>query len=311
MVMGTSAWMEHPIPAHWEPRAPPSWDWRPLMALAASPAVSTIDIDQCQFQPSDRPLGEFGQAPTRIMSLRLPSLPGLLQSRPNRGKCNHPRGAHRTLLGKDASAKFHTSDKKTYPSALCLCLAQAMYNDVILPFIQDPYDLPEAAAPNILAPLLRFSASLSSDFWVGPDFADPQAKPKRPKVDNELDRYRRLLAPSAAGRGGAEAPSHAPGEAAAAADPEDSDAEQEAAAFLGHRPVFPSTLPPPPLPPELSFDQLRRIRTNRERARQIREARAKQLSRPVPLLGLSFSHIWADPAASRPQDFAVDLAYDD
>ena len=186
-----------------------------------------------------------------------------------------------------------------------------MYNDVILPFIQEPYDLPEAASPNILAPLLRFSASLSSDFWVGPDFADPQARPKRPKVDNELDRYRRLLAPAAAERGGDEEPPHAPGEAAEAADPEDSEAEQEAAAFLGHRPVFPSTLPPPPLPPELSFDQLRRIRTNRERARQIREARAKQLSRPVPLLGLSFSHIWADPAASRPQDFAVDLAYDD
>ena len=223
-----------------------------------------------------------------------------------------PRGAHRTLLGKDASANFYTADKKTYPSALCLCLAQAMYNDVILPFIQEPYDLPEAASPNILAPLLRFAASLTSDFWVGPDFADPNARPRRPKVDNELDRYRRLLAPATRERGGGnEGPPHAPEEAAEAAAPEDSEAEQEAAAFLGHKPVFPSTLPPPPLPPQLSVDQLRRIRTNRERARQIREERAKQLTRPVPLLGLSFSHIWADPASSRPQDRGVDLAYDD
>ena len=95
---------------------------------------------------------------------------------------------------------------------------------------------------------------------------------------------------------------------AVAAD-EDSAAEQEAAAFLGDLPVFPSPLPPPPLPPGLTFDQLRRIRTNRERARQIRAARAKQLSRPVPLLGLSFSHIWPAPDARPPQDSDLYNAY--
>ena len=136
LVTGTSAWMEHPIPAHWEPRAPPSWDWRPLLALAASPAVSPMDIDQCQFQPPDRPLSEFGQAPTRIMALRLPSLRGLFQARPNAAKCNHPRGSHRTLLGKNDAAKFYTADKTTYPSALCHCLAQAMYKDIIAPLLQ-------------------------------------------------------------------------------------------------------------------------------------------------------------------------------
>ena len=182
-----------------------------------------------------------------------------------------------------------------------------MYNDIILPFINDPHDLPAATDPNILAPLLRFSASLTSDFWVGPDFADPQAKPRRPHVDGELDRYRRLLAPSPAPPA-ASAP-HGRAEVEAEAADEDPDAaEQEAAAFMGHLPVFPSSLPPPPLPPELTFDQLRRIRTNRERAKQIREARAKQLSRPVPLLGLSFSHIWSASAAC-PQDHSLDFAY--
>eukprot|EP00959_Pyramimonas_sp_CCMP1952_P399969 8380156-Pyramimonas_sp.AAC.1 len=81
------------------------------------------------FQPSCRPPNEFGKAPARLLSLRLPSLPELLTNRPQGAKCKHPRGSHRTLLDKDENDRFFTADKKTYPSALCECLARAIYQD--------------------------------------------------------------------------------------------------------------------------------------------------------------------------------------
>eukprot|EP00959_Pyramimonas_sp_CCMP1952_P423022 8861102-Pyramimonas_sp.AAC.1 len=91
--VGSAAWMEHPIPAHWR-RAVTSWTWEPLLALQSCPVVTTTDFNQCEHG------GKVGRAPTRIVGLRMRGAHTRLTATPGRGRCSHGRGARTTLLGK-------------------------------------------------------------------------------------------------------------------------------------------------------------------------------------------------------------------
>eukprot|EP00959_Pyramimonas_sp_CCMP1952_P269912 5643121-Pyramimonas_sp.AAC.1 len=85
------------------------------------------------------------------MSLRLPTLHGKLTAC-NNGKCNHGKGTHPTLLGKNEDHSFKTSAKKTYPTRMCAAIATAMTDAIVTATYEgDPWDLdPSPSDPSCL-----------------------------------------------------------------------------------------------------------------------------------------------------------------
>eukprot|EP00959_Pyramimonas_sp_CCMP1952_P208039 4352005-Pyramimonas_sp.AAC.1 len=98
---GAAAWMEHPARALWAPRAPTSFRWPPLAAVASAQCAATCVFDQCEHQAPDSGPASFGGGPTCIVSIRMPTLYDELRNAPGQVKCPHGPGAHRSLLGGD------------------------------------------------------------------------------------------------------------------------------------------------------------------------------------------------------------------
>ena len=285
MVAGTSGWIEHPAPAWWRAKAPTSFMWPPLRAIASSPISSTTDFDQCCFR--DGPPAEYGRAPTRIVAHRMPSLHGALIAI-NHGKCPHPKKSHATLIGKHSDGSFKTSGKKTYPDRMCAAIAKAI-TSTIVDIYTDTVDC-ECDTVEIRKAVMEMympNNMCDQEFELAPDFAREKRRGgTRIRGDPEVSRWAPFVLPSPSPASASEsAPAPAPDEGfqeAAAQDiaqetAEAEAAEGEAADFLfgpdapveavGDLPFAPP-LPPPPVPTVvLTVEQRARIRANREQAR--------------------------------------------
>ena len=177
---GTGGWLEHPAPPTWAPKAPSSFLWRPVQALAAAPCAATTIFDQCEHQDCSLCPSSFGRAPTCMLSIRMPSLPAMLRATPGEGRCSHGAGVHTTLLGKTESGAFRTASKKTYPAGLCKALATAIVDSVhaitsgevdqggeTLHYTEDEEDI-RASLDEFYVPLDRDAPEVSTP---APDFA--------------------------------------------------------------------------------------------------------------------------------------------
>ncbi len=263
---GGAAWMEHPAPAVWEPGAVPSWATAPLECLRRAPGVAFTSFDQCEH-------GQSARAPTVILSAGMASLPGLLLATPGGGKCSHPRGTHRRLLGVDATGAFRTAAKKTYPPALCQCIAAGMRDSLLaragLPPSSDAPDEAALAAADpeeaeLLRGLLAFhvtAVAVSGTGLVGPDFAPPPRAAEGGRVRLPGLLQRRAEAARLAGAGGLAGPSA--GHAVESPEP----------------PVPPAPCPPPPAPPQLGCLRQPRAALTASQRRLIGRRRNQALSR--------------------------------
>ena len=119
LLTGGCSVIEHPAIPVWEPRSSSIWHLPVTKALGASPAVDHFEFDQCM-------VGQVGRAPTHFMAVRLPLLRKALCAGPRGGRCTHGPRAHRALMGLAADGSWRTAPKKTYPPALCACLAASV-----------------------------------------------------------------------------------------------------------------------------------------------------------------------------------------
>ena len=94
------------------PGFPSIWKLTEMLDLMMRAAAFTATFDQCMF-------GLAAKKGTTIKG----NLPGLAAWHLRR--CCHPRGAHKPLMGQDASGRFLTSYAQEYPSQLCEALATA------------------------------------------------------------------------------------------------------------------------------------------------------------------------------------------
>eukprot|EP00959_Pyramimonas_sp_CCMP1952_P122692 2564606-Pyramimonas_sp.AAC.1 len=158
---GTGAWLEHPAPAVWAPRAPTSFRWPPLVALSSAPCAATTVFDQCEHQASDIDPASVGRAPTCVVSLRMPGLHNALHCTPGQGKCSHGPRAHVCLLGKDASGAFRTASKKVYPPGMCAALASSIWHSVLA-----LTESPDAESDLEVSPISEQVMSELNEFYV-------------------------------------------------------------------------------------------------------------------------------------------------
>ena len=182
-------WLEHPAPSNWEPRSVPSWHFRPVRALAASPVAALTDFDQCEF-------GQSGKAPTQILSIRLDDLPQRLRDTPGRGRCSHPRGFHGPMLGWDpVLSRWRNAPRNLYPPQLCRQIAMSMLTHIRTSIAVDARDDlldPEAVA--LLAFCVPASLIPAEAQEIAPDFARRAPRGQ----GSSISRIRRLLDPAPA-----------------------------------------------------------------------------------------------------------------
>lgn len=121
VVMGLCGFLEHPAYPLWLCRRdPPSiWSTPFLKALARLSCVRITTIDQCVY-------GCDAMKPTTFLTVRMVGLQRLMTRPGLRGRCNHRRGYHKPLSGKDSEGKFHTARAKIYPPKLNQVLASGI-----------------------------------------------------------------------------------------------------------------------------------------------------------------------------------------
>ena len=122
LTAGGVAIIEHPA-TFWHERLPSIWRLAPVRALLAAEECQLVRLDQCQ-------VGSGARAPTFLLAVRCPSLPGRVAALPGGGCCTHGPGAHRPLIGRDASGAWLTASKRAYPDGLCSLLAAAALDDL-------------------------------------------------------------------------------------------------------------------------------------------------------------------------------------
>jgi hypothetical protein len=113
---GVPGVMEHPAPAHWQPRAASIFRTAEIRRLLQHPHAELVTVDQCMF-------GQTARKPTCFLAISMPRLRTELQSMENHGRCTHTNG-HGTALGVDDRGAFRTTRLKVYPTALCAWLAR-------------------------------------------------------------------------------------------------------------------------------------------------------------------------------------------
>ena len=275
--VGTSGWMEHPLPCEWEARAPSSFSWAPLQALLLAPIASTADIDQCEF-------GLAAKAPARFLGLRMEQFFACLTDTPGHGHCSHGPNAHPALRGWDADKQeWRTAKRKTYPPRLCAALARSTWLTVQALWDPDesryPDDLldPDGARDELMAFYVGWDPYGSHDAGGSPDFAGAGGRARCRRCNPEKHRF--------------QPPGHdvLPGSANTSVldAPPDAVTEQSFADDLASAGVLPEEPPPPgPPPPELTEAQQARIRENRAAA-QVRKAAKLQAARAARHLAVA------------------------
>jgi len=123
--VGGMAFLEHPAFPVWITSKRPSSIWSSLLVrwLKRLQCAQLITFDQCLF-------GCQARKPTTFLLIRMPSLWTEIANRGNAGRCNHPRGAHRVLKGRDSEGTFNTAVAKIYPEQLNMAIAKAAYHSV-------------------------------------------------------------------------------------------------------------------------------------------------------------------------------------
>ena len=103
--------------------------------------------------------------PTTFLTVRMVGLQRMMTRPGLRGRCNHRRGHHKPLSGKDSEGKFHTARAKIYPRKLNQVLSSGIQEYAELLW-SDRHAVPEN--PGELAELLTFDF-VQGDI-VQPDF---------------------------------------------------------------------------------------------------------------------------------------------
>ena len=96
---------------------PSIWRLEPIRLLKRLHCVSVISFDQCT-------LGAPSRKPTTLLLVRLLGVRDSIRAAGDHGRCNHARGAHVALVGRDARGAFRTAAAKEYPPGLCQVVAR-------------------------------------------------------------------------------------------------------------------------------------------------------------------------------------------
>ena len=119
--IGLAGFMEHPqYPTWFAARKPASlWSWRAVKLLKGLECCSIVSFDQCV-------VGADACKPTTLLLIRLPHLRKALLQRGSHGRCNHPKGTHTGLIGRQSDGSYQTSRAKVYPPAMNALIGHAM-----------------------------------------------------------------------------------------------------------------------------------------------------------------------------------------
>ena len=119
--MGLAGFMEHPQYPTWcAAKKPPSvWSWKAIQHMKNLQCSTFVSFDQCV-------VGADACKPTTLMLIRLPAIRRRLLQSGNNGRCNHPRGFHKGLVGRQADGTFETARAKIYPGGLNMVIAEEM-----------------------------------------------------------------------------------------------------------------------------------------------------------------------------------------
>ena len=142
-LMGYSGFVEHPQYPTWTRREDVTsiWCLRATKLLRRLNCVTVVSFDQCT-------CGAQGRKPTTLLLVRLSQVRRSLLALGRGGRCDHHRGAHQALIGKQEDGTFQTAKAKIYPYGLNLVLGQAMHA-----FAVDHYtDKVAAVLPDEFAP---------------------------------------------------------------------------------------------------------------------------------------------------------------
>ena len=152
--------MEHPAPAHWQPRAASVFRTAEILRLRQHPHVELLTVDQCMF-------GQSARKPTCFLTVFMPALKTRLQDMENGGRCTHAHG-HQTALGLDEHGQFKTTRLKAYPTALCAWLARGFEG-----YMQENTRPLTHEAPSLPADVERFFMPLDPyyAYQMGRDYA--------------------------------------------------------------------------------------------------------------------------------------------
>ena len=119
--------------------------------------VSIISFDQ-------RTCGALGRKPTTLLLVRLLEVRHRLLLKGDWGRCNHQRGHHDPLIGRQLDGSFHTAKAKIYPEGMNEILGTAMFKFAV--------QFVDCASESILRP--EFVPCLEQSFrehsTVQPDF---------------------------------------------------------------------------------------------------------------------------------------------
>ena len=120
--LGYAGFIEHPQFPTWTGRTDLTsiWCMRATRLLRRLHCVTVISFDQCT-------CGALGRKPTTLLLVRLPRVRHRLLALGCGGRCDHPKGAHQALIGRQADGTFQTAKAKIYPLKMNSILGQEMY----------------------------------------------------------------------------------------------------------------------------------------------------------------------------------------
>ena len=126
---GGCGFAEHPQWPLWARKFDPASIWSSYQARLCRTlnCFSAVSFDQCV-------VGSPAKKPTTILLLRLDSFRHEILQTGSGGRCNHPRGAHEQLQGRNEQREFRTAVGKIYPVGLNQSLGRAVCRFVSLTF---------------------------------------------------------------------------------------------------------------------------------------------------------------------------------
>ena len=126
---GGCGFAEHPQWPLWARKFDPASIWSSYQARLCRTlnCFSAVSFDQCV-------VGSPAKKPTTILLLRLDSFRHEILQTGSGGRCNHPRGAHEQLQGRNEQGEFRTAVGKIYPVGLNQSLGRAVCRFVSLTF---------------------------------------------------------------------------------------------------------------------------------------------------------------------------------